>query len=1104
MNIEQVMAGIAYFERLFSLSSIGQDNVNFTGSERRIITCPITNRRLANENSVRQLSVPFIVAVRNYLLIRAWDFFRQENFREILNRFNALVVRSEMEVINGMSSSSAVEENWVQGHQILAALQEQNNAVVQEYQQRPTLLSMYSRWQLSVLTGNNESTEFNFDITSNEAQNDLHYVNQNGLQNASLAVVLGRLDVAFQSLIDSDSTTQEPPFMPILMRSHTRQPSAESTEQDREIISAEQWADFFTQTDNNPVENNTHSVNESTWGDWTTASQMNNTVQNARTTLVSEELTDPLLFSCPITTSIPTPSQQMICADDDANEEKEEPPISPIERREIIVPNSNNFVYQGQPRLTNLPLVGAYLSTLALPTVPIIHPYHPNTNARPDVFNESFIQHGNVRVSVAVQLPQEGAYLPVGVLERLAEQGFQRENLEIFICIQDNPWENNAERLLRIHPYVHPFTADNGAVDVDNTVQVSIAELGKRFSAFSQYLVRTHQGVFSPRNMQVIGELNFETTHSLYSLCTNPRTNKIGLTLHILLSDANQRVILELLKNENINSLDTFINASEIINTIAEAGDYFPIMELRHLAGIEPRPAIDNHSLLESQIQLAIEVRRVLPTAIRLASERTRLSQEFSGQHSAGGGNLRLERAGNRAGLNFVRSVLGREFGIDCLSTNEVQRLNAIIQDFVNSLREGLSASLRKNEYLLGSLDPAHYNNIQHPHVYFHPYAVTMRAVLHNQKIRHEYRNGILIKEIAAIWYSIRNLPPEDRENYMNNFSIQMHEIQRAYNIARFYQRFFYSDNRTPQDWLSSEQGFHINNAKAVWSRVEENIDIVFNAFVNRPSRAMPDESIPDEDLSTDQKNLRRLHSEANQRMAAFERVRNFILNTTTNNRNGTIDITHEIAGIEVGMGEGGSNRSLLENFVKIIEIMNKLDYPTIAIATDNLDRDAESCSQGTEIRIMDYAHTIPKVVVISISPLQATRLFQEFIVARLPKWVDRGIMTFEAINKEIHDELNEMAQNSPEIKVALSVRNNLTEELILDEVIKCILDDICISHSEEINQTNLEPEPEEQKSQSDAYGELQTNYEEEIAVPELETETQAEEPRSPRYYRRH
>jgi hypothetical protein len=1035
MNIEQMISGIAYFERLFNLAGLGQNNVGASQRQRsEVIFCPISNRRFSNINSIRQLSVPFIVSVRNIILARPWDFVDQENFIEILRRYTALVMQS------GIEETDFSLGNWLRGHQIIEALQQRNNnrfsdlnaPIVQEYRsgmtsqtisvtETPILLSQYTGWQISVLTGGYRN---DFNIISTQAQSDFANINQRGLQGATFSELSRHLTIISGALRDIN---------------------------------------FGLQNSNNP------QIPENT---------------------PEEVLLD--FFPSPVAFQYETTSTNNANAargwPDDDNEEKEEPApeqenndivIAPIECREIVIPNANHFIYQGQQRLTNLSLVGSYLHTLALPSIPLIQPYDPNSNARPDVISGTNIPHGNIRVSVAIQIPQEHADLPVGVLERLAEQNIEREFLEIFISVQDNPWENNAKRLLRVHPYIHPFAEGNDGVEIENTVQISLAELGRRFTPFSEHSVQTHHGVFSPQNMQIIGDLNFERTHALYSLCTNSRTNRIGLTLHILLSDLNQRLILNILDDVNLDSIDEFIDHAAIINAVSEENDQFPIIELQYLTGRQARPQIALNSLMESQYQLAIEVRRTLSTAINLPSEES-LSQQFSSQHSAGGENPVLEAAANRAGLNFVETVLGRGFR-HVLDISAAQRLNMLIENFSKYLMERLSINLQENINFLGELDPENYNQIDNPHVYFHPYSITIRSILYNSRIRSEYHNGILLRVIAAIWDSVRNLPNEERQNCIDNISMQMHEIQRAYNIARFYQKFFYADERNPEDWVNEENHrvFKINNAKDEWNIVEENIDRVRSTFINKPIRNAPDELIPDDELSNEQRLLRYAHRTASQREEKFERVRDFILNTSATDSDGTISITHEMAGIEVVTRErsdGGSEtvlirtgRGVLEDFVRIIELTNRIYYPTSAILTDNFRVDVDSCGIGAETRLLDIANTLPEVSMVIVSPLQATQLFQEFISSQLPQWIDEVIIAnytnvvpiremlqnnslsvgdrvilselFEPVRQRICSTLEQEAVNSPQVRVALTVRNNRSGELVLDEVTQILLE---------------------------------------------------------------
>jgi hypothetical protein len=1205
MNIEEMIAGIEYFERLYQLMGLGQNEENGILAHVRV-HCPITRRRYASIATINQVARPFIVAVRNAFLARQNDFVTLENIGALMQRYNALI-----------STAMASEEaSWRGGHEILSALQSLNygqrrqedaptaeenpNRNVRRRTVLPNILSAYTSWQRSVLLGyRRNQAGYRFNVASEAARNDTAYVNQHQLQDFDPSV----MPETVQNWQNNMPVLENPALPDVNMVSAEAQSTMSTPEADhlayaldvdleawgelpnenyflnnqmtQDPIEDTVWDSFFSgfetaevNTDGsenilgmpqrnalifsdmpflNPslptIQENAdmpqipppllrlHAIDETTRmprqprvrpatptptpvhspniqelytgsealtmpllprGTWedevarsTNASQANN-----RQRETNGIRPGPLTWAEIVSQSDSgTPEQEntqtetsVDGSDNDALNQEETPiSILPIERREILVPDANHFVYQGQPRLTNLPLVEPYLQTLALPSIPVIQPYDPNSHARPDLISESFVPHGNIRVSVALQIPQEEAQLPIGVLERLEAHELLRERLEVFISIQDNPWENNAERLLRVHPYIHPFAQQDD--ENEHTVQVSIAEIGGRFSPFTQHVVQTHHGVFSPQNMQILGSLNFERTYAFYSLCTNPVTNRMGLTLHILLSDLNQRWVLDALQDPQLNSLERFIEVVELINTINEH-DRLPLDELRYLAGLQVRPIVEHESLNESQYQLAIEVRRPLSTAITLSAERL-LSQEFSGQHSAGGTSSRLENATNSAGLNFIEAVLGAEFRHE-LEPSANQRLQMLIHNFADYLRECLINNLQENETFLGQLDANDYNNIQSPHVYFHRYAVTMRAILHNQKIRSGYNEGVLLREIAAIWYSIRHLPVEARENYINNITMQMHEIQRAYNIARFYQHFFYSDNRTPEDWVDEERNrvFYINRAKDSWVRVEENIDRIRAMFINRPAREIPDELVEDETLSTETRTLIRAHSTADTRAVQFEDVRHFILETVAENTQGTVRITDEMAAVQIetrprpsGHGQERiirrTGRGVIENFLRIMELSNRLSYPTSAIATDNFLTDADSCGPGAETRLLDIANTLPEIRVISISPLQATQLFQECIMARLSAWIEEEIASqyaevdsiqqllihpsltqeeqvilstlYAPLRDRIRSTLLELSQNSPEIRVAMTVRNHNSGLLVLDEVTDIMLENFNI-----------------------------------------------------------
>lgn len=328
MDINQIISGIAYFERLFRASGLWQNNENVILRRRLRINCPITNRRFQDVNAVRQFCLPFLVAVRNALLVRPWDILNRENSEDLIRRFTALVELSWVGSIDYSSENFTIDENWLRGHQIIEALQQRNNnnvvssdlnaPIVQEYRaggisqtisatETPALLSRYTDWQLSVLTGVYEGV-FNFNIISNQAQNDFTSVNQQGLQNTTFSELLRRLTVVSQALRTLNSSTRTPPNSP---NSEQKVPSDFSSSDDEKNDSG------WNQVSNGPL------VDElSIWDGLSSIIEEKETYEEEKNSEPST--TEPLIFSRPpltfnddiltFTSAIPPGTTENICS----------------------------------------------------------------------------------------------------------------------------------------------------------------------------------------------------------------------------------------------------------------------------------------------------------------------------------------------------------------------------------------------------------------------------------------------------------------------------------------------------------------------------------------------------------------------------------------------------------------------------------------------------------------------------------------------------------------------------------------------------------------------------------------------------------------------
>lgn len=207
-------------------------------------------------------------------------------------------------------------------------------------------------------------------------------------------------------------------------------------------------------------------------------------------------------------------------------------------------------------RLENIGIAEPY-TQLQPPLLPSIFPYEPTEDERLNFGVPSF------SVAATIRQPLEDQ-VPGGVLEQLKANGMSVDNLEIFFCVQNMPW-NNSAFLLRPHPWLKPDAPVNQAdYNHSSNIQVSVSDIGIRFPQLgaidnvrvyatrAEHATRAGNVVYSGEpQFRVEGVQNFNNTHCFYSLCVDGTTNpkRAALTLHWLLNDADHAQISPLLPN---------------------------------------------------------------------------------------------------------------------------------------------------------------------------------------------------------------------------------------------------------------------------------------------------------------------------------------------------------------------------------------------------------------------------------------------------------------------------------------------------------------------------------------------------------------------------
>lgn len=244
-----------------------------------------------------------------------------------------------------------------------------------------------------------------------------------------------------------------------------------------------------------------------------------------------------------------------------------------------------------------------------IPLLPSVFPYEPNGDDRTDLGAPTF------SVAATLQPPLEDQ-LPDGVFEQLRENGVSLDNLQMFFCVQNMPW-NNSAFLLRPHPWLKPDAPVNQVgYNHSSNMQVSVSDIGIRFPQLEAidnvrvHATRVGDVVYSGEpQFRVEGAQDFSNTHCFYSLCVDSTANlkRAALTLHWLLNDADHAQISALLPNAT--TLEAFSKKVE------ELGQEFTLN--KPINGISPVKALNAMLQGGQQVQPSEEGQYRLPAAAR-------------------------------------------------------------------------------------------------------------------------------------------------------------------------------------------------------------------------------------------------------------------------------------------------------------------------------------------------------------------------------------------------------------------------------------------------------------------------------------------------------
>ncbi|MDR3670092.1 MAG: IPT/TIG domain-containing protein [Holophaga sp.] len=187
----------------------------------------------------------------------------------------------------------------------------------------------------------------------------------------------------------------------------------------------------------------------------------------------------------------------------------------------------------------------------SLPKAPILHPYNPGLDVRPEIFT------GIPKFTLNIKYPQAfSTALPDSVAAQVQAAGIDPGKLDIFVESQDQIW-TGVPMLFRPHYWTDPdapnigiystasritvglFEAENGVVFTGHPVNDFFSDPSD-ISVHSTDPAVASQVLSSPNNYPVSG-LDSGTSTSFWSLVV--KGNQAAATLHLLLNDADQAAL---------------------------------------------------------------------------------------------------------------------------------------------------------------------------------------------------------------------------------------------------------------------------------------------------------------------------------------------------------------------------------------------------------------------------------------------------------------------------------------------------------------------------------------------------------------------------------
>lgn len=229
-----------------------------------------------------------------------------------------------------------------------------------------------------------------------------------------------------------------------------------------------------------------------------------------------------------------------------------------------IIRDLNRFRYISTG-IRNTTSTGPYSNIVDLPDVPVIHPYFPN-----GVNANQLYDNGIPSFSVVVSIPKGTiGNLPSGVTEQLIRNNININQLDVFFCVQNMPWNDTEKLLFRPHPWLHREAPFSGNYSKQEVILAAIMAVNANLSTLIEFQVSTNRSsnnevIYLPNSMGIQGINNLTDSSSFYSFCFSRNSGRAALTLHWLLNQQDHYRI-----NQFINRLqntNTILRLQEIID----------------------------------------------------------------------------------------------------------------------------------------------------------------------------------------------------------------------------------------------------------------------------------------------------------------------------------------------------------------------------------------------------------------------------------------------------------------------------------------------------------------------------------------------------------